>query len=84
MPGDRPRACCATGAASSTWSMDGSPIIDRTHVEGLYLNAGWCYGGFKATPGSGFVFAHLLAKDEPHPAANRLLLNRFRSGPHRR
>jgi sarcosine oxidase subunit beta len=61
-------------------SMDGSPIIDRTHIEGLYLNAGWCYGGFKATPGSGFVFAHLLAKDEPHPAANRLLLDRFRSG----
>jgi heterotetrameric sarcosine oxidase beta subunit len=61
-------------------SMDGSPIIDRTHINGLYLNAGWCYGGFKATPGSGFVFAHLLAKDEPHPAANRLLLGRFRSG----
>ena len=61
-------------------SMDGSPIIDRTHIDGLYLNAGWCYGGFKATPGSGFVFAHLLAKDEPHPAANRLLLDRFRSG----
>jgi methylglutamate dehydrogenase subunit A len=61
-------------------SMDGSPIIDRTHIDGLYLNAGWCYGGFKATPGSGLVFAHLLAKDEPHPAANRLLLDRFRSG----
>jgi heterotetrameric sarcosine oxidase beta subunit len=61
-------------------SMDGSPIIDRTHIDGLYLNAGWCYVGFKATPGSGFVFAHLLAKDEPHPAANRLLLDRFRSG----
>ena len=33
-------------------SMDGSPIIDRTPVDGLYLNAGWCYGGFKATPAS--------------------------------
>ena len=42
--------------------MDGSPIIDRTPVDGLYLNAGWCYGGFKATPASGLVFAHLLAK----------------------
>ncbi len=41
-------------------SMDGSPIIDKSPVDGLYLNAGWCYGGFKATPGSGFVFAHLL------------------------
>jgi sarcosine oxidase subunit beta len=61
-------------------SMDGSPIIDRTHIDGLHLNAGWCYGGFKATPGSGFVFAHLLAKGEPHPAATALRLDRFRSG----
>jgi sarcosine oxidase subunit beta len=61
-------------------SMDGSPIIDRTAIEGLYLNAGWCYGGFKATPGSGLVFAHLLATGAPHPAADRLLMNRFRSG----
>ena len=36
-------------------------------IEGLYLNAGWCYGGFKATPASGWCFAHLIAKDEPHP-----------------
>ena len=43
-------------------SMDGSPIIDHTAVEGLYLNAGWCYGGFKATPGSGWCFAHLMAQ----------------------
>jgi glycine/D-amino acid oxidase-like deaminating enzyme len=34
-------------------SPDGSPIIDKTHIEGLYLNCGWCYGGFKAVPGSG-------------------------------
>jgi len=61
-------------------TMDGSPIIDFTPVDGLYLNAGWCYGGFKATPGSGFVFAHLLAKDEPHPTATALRLDRFRSG----
>ena len=47
-------------------SMDGSPIIDRTPVDGLYLNAGWCYGGFKATPASGWCFAHLLATDQPH------------------
>ncbi|HEY8334254.1 MAG TPA: sarcosine oxidase subunit beta family protein [Tardiphaga sp.] len=61
-------------------SMDGSPIIDRTDIDGLYLNAGWCYGGFKATPGSGLVFAHLLARDEPHPAAIQLRLDRFRRG----
>ena len=42
-------------------SMDGSPIIDATPIDGLYLNAGWCYGGFKATPASGWCFAHLLA-----------------------
>jgi heterotetrameric sarcosine oxidase beta subunit len=61
-------------------SMDGSPIIDKTPVEGLYLNAGWCYGGFKATPASGWCFAHLLARDEPHEAARALRLDRFASG----
>ena len=61
-------------------SMDGSPIIDRTEVDGLYLNAGWCYGGFKATPASGFCFAHLLAKDESHPDAAALRLDRFVRG----
>ncbi|KMO36773.1 sarcosine oxidase subunit beta family protein [Methylobacterium aquaticum] len=61
-------------------SMDGSPIIDRTPVDGLYLNAGWCYGGFKATPASGFCFAHLLARDEPHPVAAAFRLDRFASG----
>src|ERR1700759_2771397 len=48
-------------------TMDGSPIIDRTPIPGLYLNAGWCYGGFKATPASGYCFAQLLARGEPHP-----------------
>lgn len=61
-------------------SMDGSPIIDHTPVQGLYLNAGWCYGGFKATPASGFCFAHLIAKDEPHPVAAAYRLDRFTTG----
>ena len=61
-------------------SMDGSPIIDRLPVPGLYMNGGWCYGGFKATPASGFCFAHLLAKDEPHPEAAGFRLDRFRRG----
>ena len=61
-------------------SPDGSPIIDRTPIEGLYLNCGWCYGGFKAVPASGFAFAHLLAEDRPHPIAARFRLDRFRSG----
>ena len=61
-------------------SMDGSPFIDKTHIDGLYFNGGWCYGGFKATPASGFCYAHLLAKDEPHPTATELRLDRFITG----
>ncbi len=61
-------------------SMDGSPIIDRTPVEGLYFNGGWCYGGFKATPASGWCFAHLLSTDTPHPTATAYRLDRFRKG----
>jgi methylglutamate dehydrogenase subunit A len=59
---------------------DGSPIIDRTHIDGLYLNCGWCYGGFKAVPGSGNAFAHLIATDQYHAAAARFRLDRFRTG----
>ena len=61
-------------------SMDGSPIIDATAREGLYLNAGWCYGGFKATPASGLCFAHLLATDRTHEAAAAYRLERFSTG----
>ena len=61
-------------------SMDGSPIIDRTHIDGLYFNGGWCYGGFKATPASGYVYAHLLANDTPHPTATAYRFDRFATG----
>jgi len=61
-------------------SPDGSPIIDRTHVEGLYVNCGWNYGGFKAVPASGWCFAHLMATDTPHEVARRFRLDRFRTG----
>ena len=61
-------------------SMDGSPFIDKTGVEGLYFNGGWCYGGFKATPASGFCYAHLLARGEPHPVAAQMRLDRFITG----
>lgn len=61
-------------------SMDGSPIIDRTPIENLYLNAGWCYGGFKATPASGYCFAHLIARDAPHETARAFRLDRFERG----
>jgi len=61
-------------------SMDGSPIIDRTPIDNLYLNCGWCYGGFKATPASGFCFAHLIARNESHQVARFLRLDRFERG----
>jgi sarcosine oxidase subunit beta len=61
-------------------SMDGSPIISKTPIDNLYLNAGWCYGGFKATPGSGWVFAHTIANDAPHEFNRSLTLDRFETG----
>ena len=61
-------------------SMDGSPIIDKAPVDGLYINAGWCYGGFKATPASGWCFAHTIARGEPHPFSAAYRLDRFATG----
>jgi methylglutamate dehydrogenase subunit A len=61
-------------------SMDGSPIIDKTPIDGLYLNCGWCYGGFKATPASGWCFAHTIARDEPHKLNAGFRLDRFANG----
>ncbi|MEM9968084.1 MAG: sarcosine oxidase subunit beta family protein [Pseudomonadota bacterium] len=61
-------------------SPDGSPIIDKTDIGGLFLNCGWCYGGFKAVPGSGYSFAHLMATGEPHMPAAKYRLDRFRTG----
>lgn len=61
-------------------SMDGSPIIDRTQIDNLYFNGGWCYGGFKATPASGWCFAHLLVTDSSHPTATAYRFDRFRKG----
>jgi sarcosine oxidase subunit beta len=61
-------------------SMDGSPIIDKSHIEGLYLNFGWCYGGFKATPVSGWTFAYTMAQDRPHELNSKFKLNRFNTG----
>ena len=61
-------------------TMDGSPIIARTPIAGLYLNGGWCYGGFKATPASGWCFAHTIARNEPHALNAALRLDRFATG----
>src|SRR6267154_546215 len=59
---------------------DRSPIIGTTPIPGLSVNCGWGTGGFKATPGSGHVFAHTIARGEPHPLAAPFTLDRFRSG----
>ena len=61
-------------------SPDGSPIIDKTDTEGLFVNCGWNYGGFKAVPASGWCLAHLMATGAPHPVAARFRLDRFRTG----
>jgi sarcosine oxidase subunit beta len=61
-------------------TMDGSPIISPTPVPGLFLNGGWCYGGFKATPASGWCFADTIANDEPHDLVREFTIDRFREG----
>ncbi len=61
-------------------SFDGSPFICKTPIDGLYLNGGWCYGGFKATPASGWCFAHTIAKDEPHALNAAFTIDRFKQG----
>lgn len=61
-------------------SPDASPIVAKTPVENLYFNCGWGTGGFKATPGSGWVFAHTIAHDDPHPLNASFTLERFNTG----
>ncbi|TIP20288.1 sarcosine oxidase subunit beta [Mesorhizobium sp.] len=61
-------------------TMDGSPIITTGPLPGMYLNCGWCYGGFKATPASGWCFAWTIAKDEPHEFNAPFTLDRFDRG----
>jgi len=59
---------------------DASPIISKTLVDGLYINGGWGTGGFKGTPGSGWTFAHTIARDEPHKLNAPFNLDRFTNG----
>ena len=76
----------ANAALLRTWGgivdvcPDASPILSRTAIENLFLNCGWGTGGFKATPGSGWVFADLIANGEPGPLAGPYSLDRFVSG----
>ncbi len=59
---------------------DASPIISKCDIDGLFFNCGWGTGGFKATPGSANVFAHTIAKNEPHQINGAFNLDRFASG----
>ena len=61
-------------------SMDGSPIITTGPLPGMYLNCGWCYGGFKATPASGWCFAHTIANDKASEYNSAFTLERFKDG----
>jgi methylglutamate dehydrogenase subunit A len=61
-------------------TMDGSPIIGKLPVKGLYMTGGWCYGGFKATPASGWVHAYTIARDQPHALNAAFTLQRFAEG----
>ncbi len=61
-------------------SFDGSPFICKTPIKNLYLNGGWCYGGFKATPASGWCFAHTIAQDRPHKLNEAFTIDRFKEG----
>lgn len=63
-------------------SMDGTHFICKTPLDNLYLNAGWNYGGFKATPASGWWFADLIAQDRPHKMIRDFDLKRFERGLH--
>ncbi len=60
---------------------DGSPFIGRTPLRDLYLNGGWCYQGFKATPATGWCLAHTIAHETEHPLIRHLFrLDRFEGG----
>jgi len=59
---------------------DRSPILSKTSVGNVFVNCGWGTGGFKASPGSGWAMAELIAKGEPGPLAAAFGLDRFRAG----
>jgi sarcosine oxidase subunit beta len=69
-----------TWSGVTDMSFDGAPIIGETPVRNLFLNGGWCYGGFKATPASGYTYAHTLATGKPHALNAPFALDRFERG----
>ncbi len=69
-----------TWSGVTDMSFDGAPIIGETPVRNLFLNGGWCYRGFKATPASGWTYAHTLATGKPHALNAPFALDRFERG----
>jgi sarcosine oxidase subunit beta len=61
-------------------SPDASPILGLTPIENLFINCGWGTGGFKATPGAGWVYAHTIAHGQPHELNAPFTLDRFVTG----
>jgi sarcosine oxidase subunit beta len=67
-------------AGTNDMTMDGSPIMDRLRFDNVFLNGGWCYGGFKAIPASGAAFAEFVATGTAPDLIRHYSLSRFASG----
>ena len=67
-------------AGTNDQTMDGSPLIDRLKYDNVFLNGGWCYGGFKAIPASGAACATLVASGTAPDLIRNFRLSRFESG----
>jgi len=83
-----PSTCCrrsgaqdrAALAGTNDMTMDGSPLMDRLAFDNVFLNGGWCYGGFKAIPASGAAFARFVATGTPPDLIRHFNLGRFATG----
>lgn len=67
-------------AGTNDQTMDGSPLIDRLKYDNVFLNGGWCYGGFKAIPASGAACAQFVATGTAPDLVRPFRLSRFATG----
>jgi heterotetrameric sarcosine oxidase beta subunit len=67
-------------AGINDMTMDGSFIIDRIRYDNVFLNGGWCYGGFKAIPASGAACAKFVATGTAPDLIRAHGLSRFKTG----
>jgi sarcosine oxidase subunit beta len=67
-------------AGTNDQTMDGSPLLDRLGYDNVFLNGGWCYGGFKAIPASGAACAQLVATGSAPDLIRAFRLSRFATG----